>query len=170
MLDPVEGFMQKVVFINELCRCACVCASVIQTAHTTMSVTRMKACVISKCSESQVIIPATNINNIVNCKGKQSREITVYIKANFVLTPPPFFALDTAMLYCQVHCVTKLTANSIQRLVQPTPAQDATLEIRPGVVCEVRTECNAGLWKIWKAVLVNFRKNWKKETVKGSTL
>ena len=32
----------KVVFINEFCRCACVCASVILTAHTTMSVTRMK--------------------------------------------------------------------------------------------------------------------------------
>ena len=32
----------KVVFINEFCRCACVCASVILTADTTLLVTRMK--------------------------------------------------------------------------------------------------------------------------------
>jgi len=51
-IDTVEGFMQKVVFINELCRWACVCASIIQTAHTMMSVTRMKMSVICKCSES----------------------------------------------------------------------------------------------------------------------
>ena len=44
----------KVVFINEFCRCACVCASVILTAHTKMSVTRMKRFVIAKCSESVV--------------------------------------------------------------------------------------------------------------------
>jgi hypothetical protein len=51
-LDTVEGFMQKLIFVNELCRCACACASVIHTANTTMSVTRKKTFVISKCSES----------------------------------------------------------------------------------------------------------------------
>ena len=51
-IDTVEGFIQKIVFINGLCRRACVCASVIQTAYTTMSVTRMKTFVISKNSES----------------------------------------------------------------------------------------------------------------------
>jgi len=45
----MEGFMQKKVFINDLCRC--VWATVIQIVHTTMLVTRMIMFVISKCRE-----------------------------------------------------------------------------------------------------------------------
>jgi hypothetical protein len=41
-IDTVEGFMQTTVCVSELCRYTCVCASVIQATHTTMSVTRMK--------------------------------------------------------------------------------------------------------------------------------
>jgi len=54
-IDTIEGFMQKIgiyIYINELYTCECFCASVMQTAHTTMSVTRMNTFVISKYSES----------------------------------------------------------------------------------------------------------------------
>jgi hypothetical protein len=57
--------MQKVVFRNELCRCACVCANVIQTGHTTMSVTRMKT----------VVIPSESLGYSTGDEHAQNRKL-----------------------------------------------------------------------------------------------